>query len=38
MLDYLIYDIDYDNNFYEVSSVSTRMVVTDSIVIGGQRK
>ncbi len=31
-------DIDYDNDFYEVSSVSTRMVVTDSIVIGGQRK
>lgn len=31
-------EIDYDNDFFEVSSVSTRMVVTDSVLIGGQRK
>ena len=31
-------DIPYDNDFYEVSAVSTRMVVTESILVGGQRK
>ena len=31
-------EIPYDNDFYEVSAVSTRMVVTESILVGGQRK
>ena len=31
-------DIDSDNEFFELSAVSTRMVVTDSLMVGGQRK
>ena len=31
-------DIDSNNEFFELSAVSTRMVVTDSLVVGGQRK
>ena len=31
-------DIDSDNEFFELSAVNTRMVVTDSLVVGGQRK
>ena len=31
-------DIDSSNEFFELSAVSTRMVVTDSLMVGGQRK
>ena len=31
-------DIDSGNEFFELSAVNTRMVVTDSLVVGGQRK
>ena len=31
-------DIDSANEFFELSAVNTRMVVTDSLVVGGQRK